>query len=196
MPDISPNIGTRARDNPEFARIIAVSHLRGLGEAAFDLSPTPEEAVAIARLMDIRGLRKMRFHGRLVPGRDGAWVLEATLGATVTQSCVVSLEPVVTRIETPVKRHFVPGLAEDGPDVPVTALDDDEDEVDPLGDRIDLGRVALEALALALPAYPRKPGAVLEAREAAPQGAAEPAEAEIRPFAVLAALRGKVDDAS
>ena len=35
---------------------------------------------------------------------------------------------------------------------------DADDEPEPLGERIDLGLVATEALALAMPAYPRKPG--------------------------------------
>lgn len=195
MPDITPTIVTSARDNPEFARIVAVAQLRAAQGMDFDLSPTPEEAAAIARLMGALGLRKMRLKGSLAPEADGVWRLEAELGATVTQTCVVSLEPVVTRIDTPVTRRFVPGLAADGPEVTIAATDDGEDETDPLGDRIDLGRVALEALALALPAYPRKPGAVLVAQAATPQGLQDRAEAEVRPFAVLAALRGKEDSA-
>jgi hypothetical protein len=188
-----PDITTSARDNPEFARVIAVSQLRGLREMPFDLAPTPDEAAAVARLMGLRGLRKMRFHGHLAPGPAGAWLLAAELGATVTQTCVVSLEPVVSRIDIPVTRRFVPDLATESPEVTVATLEDEAEEIDPLGDRIDLGRVALEALALALPAYPRKPGAVLGALAVGPPGATEPVEAEIRPFAALAALRGKAD---
>ncbi len=190
-----PDIITTARDNPEFARVIAVAQLRGLRDFPFDLAPTSEEAAAIARLMGARGLRKMRFHGQLTPGPAGSWRLAAELGATVTQTCVVTLEPVVSRIDIPVARQFVPDLPAESPDVAVATLDDEAEEIDPLGDRIDLGRVALEALALALPAYPRKPGAVLGAHAAAPPGATGPVEAEIRPFAALAALRGKADGA-
>ena len=66
---------------------------------------------------------------------------------------------------------------------------DEDDEIEPLGDRIDLGRVAVEALALALPAYPRKPGAELRPRDR--RGGDEP-----KPFAALAALRGKAGTGS
>ena len=52
------------------------------------------------------------------------------------------------------------------PDTAPTAAElvvdpEEDDEVEPLGPRIDLGLVAIEALELALPAYPRKPGARL-----------------------------------
>lgn len=193
MADISPTISTTSRDNPEFARVITVAQLSGLREMPFDLGPTPEEAAAIARLMGARGVRKMRFSGRLVPGPGGAWDLDAALGATVTQTCVVSLEPVVTRIDTPVHRRFVPDLAPDRSEVTVAFLENGEDEIDPLGERIDLGRVALEALALGLPAYPRRPGAALDPLIVAPPDAEAPTEADVKPFAALAVLRGKGD---
>ena len=66
---------------------------------------------------------------------------------------------------------------------------DADDEPEPLGERIDLGLVATEALALAVPAYPRKPGAALAAAGAGGRRRARP-----RPFAALAALRGKLDE--
>jgi len=67
-------------------------------------------------------------------------------------------------------------------------LADAEEEPDPLGDRIDLGLVATEALALAVPAYPRRPGAAL----VSPVGT--PDEDRPKPFAALEALRGKLGD--
>ena len=52
--------------------------------------------------------------------------------------------------------------------------------------------MAIEALALALPAYPRKPGASFGAAESA----AGDEESEAKPFAALAALRGKIGSGS
>ena len=71
---------------------------------------------------------------------------------------------------------------------------DEDDEIEPLGDRIDLGLVAIEALALALPPYPRKPGATLGPATAAARGAAPLEESALKPFAALAALRGKMGE--
>lgn len=174
-------------EKPEFSHVIEVAQLRdGLD---FDIAPTPAQAAALARLMDASALRKMRFRGRLSPLGARGWELDATLGATVVQPCVVTLEPVTTRIDQPVHRRFLP-LA--GPASTEIRLDAEEDDaLEPLGDRIDLGLVATEALALALPAYPRKPGAELPA--GAPEDTGDTDEV-IRPFAALAALRKRPGD--
>ena len=70
---------------------------------------------------------------------------------------------------------------------------EEDDEIEPLAERIDLGLVATEALALALPAYPRKPGAELGPAASAPPGPAPP-RTRAKPFAALAALRGKLGE--
>ena len=183
-----PDIATRSSRNPEFARVLRVGALRRAGPFAFDVVAEPAEAEAVARLLGAEAVRKLRLRGALAPeGADG-WRLDATLGATVTQSCVVSLEPVVTRIDAPVVRRYAPDATQASEFDPDAA---DEDEIDPLEAEIDLGLVAIEALALALPAYPRRPDARLEPAAIAPPGAAPLAEAEVRPFAALAALRAK-----
>ena len=85
----------------------------------------------------------------------------------MVQPCVVTLDPVTTRIDQPLRRRLAArdrrGRRPRSCWRPTT-----EDEPEPLGDRIDLGLVATEALALAVPAYPRKPGAALR-----PAGGAE-----------------------
>ncbi|MFT3972228.1 MAG: DUF177 domain-containing protein [Amaricoccus sp.] len=177
-----PELISHASDNPEFARVVELRQIRDLLRFDFDISPEPREAVALAGLLGAQAVRKLRFVGRLVPVAKGGWALEAELGATVVQTCVVSLEPVTTRIDEPVRRAFVPQAAT-GPEIVVSP--DEDDEVEPLGDRIDLGRIATEALALALPAYPRKAGAMLQA------GGDDDADRP-RPFAALAALREKL----
>jgi len=185
-----PDLILRAADNPEFARVIELRQLRDLEAFAFDISPDPEEAPALARLLGARSVRKLRLAGELVRLAGGGWQLDATLGATVVQSCVVTLDPVTTRIDQPVRRLWLPETA--GLPAELVVDPEEDDEIEPLGDRIDLGRVAVEALALALPAYPRKPGAALAA------AADDPAEAEDapKPFAALEALRGKVGGGS
>ena len=166
-------------EKPEFSHVIEVAQLRdGLD---FDIAPTPAQAAALARLMDANALRKMRFRGRLSPLGAQGWELDATLGATVVQPCVVTLEPVTTRIDQPVHRRFLPMGGAGAAEIRLDAEEDDA--LEPLGERIDLGLVATEALALALPAYPRKPGAEL------PAGTPDDEDEVVRPFAALAALR-------
>ena len=178
MPELSPH----APGNPEFARVVELRQLRDLDAFDFDIAPTPAEAGALARLLDARSVRKMRFAGRLTPLPRGAWQLDAALGATVVQSCVVTLDPVTTRIDQPVRRTFLP---EPTRAAEIVVDPEEDDEIEPLTDRIDLGLVATEALALALPAYPRKPGATLGPDTPPPD------EDAPKPFAALAALRGK-----
>ena len=184
MPELIP----RSPDNPEFARVVEVRALREIEGFDFDIAPTPDEAAALARLLGAQAVRKLRFAGDLSPLAGGGWSLDATLGASVVQTCVVTLEPVTTRIDQPVRRRFLPSPTFRAAELVVDPEEDDE--IEPLGDRIDLGLVAIEALALALPAYPRKEGAVLGAAIADGVDEAE----EPKPFAALAALRGKLGD--
>lgn len=177
-----PTLLTRSPDNAEFARVLPVAALRRVADFEVDIAPSPEEAAAIAALLAADAVHGMRLAGSLRPEGEG-WRLEARLTATVVQPCVVTLEPVATEIDTTVGRRFQPMADPDGGEVELDAEADEE--LEPLGTRIDLGLVAIEALALAMPAYPRSPRAALPegtAPEAAPTGRA-------RPFAALAALR-------
>ncbi len=187
MPELIP----RSPDNPEFARVIEVRNLRELDGFDFDIAPTGDETAALARLLGAQAVRKLRFAGHVAPIDRGGWSLEGTLGASVVQTCVVTLEPVTTRIDQTVRRRFLPSAALRGAEIVIDPSEDDE--IEPLTDRIDLGLIAIEALALALPAYPRKPGAVLGAVAFGGDG---PDEAEPKPFAALAALREKLGDGS
>ncbi len=188
MPDLTPH----APDNPEFARVIGLRQLRDLDEFAFDIAPTAEELPALARLLGTQAVRKLHFAGRLAPLPRGGWQLDGQLGATVIQTCVVTLDPVTTRIDQPVRRTWLPQDPSQAAEIVV--VPDEDDEIEPLGDRIDLGLVAIEALALALPPYPRKPGATFGATTAA--GVEPIDESELKPFAALAALRGKLGNGS
>ncbi len=187
-----PQIATTSAENREFARVIETARLPALGAFDFDLAPTTQEAAAIARLMDATFLRKMQFAGRLAAAPGGAWDLTARLGASVGQTCVVSLDPVTTRIDTEVHRLFSPEVRPAGPEIVFADLEDDD--IEPLPERLDLGLVAIEALALALPAYPRRPGVDLSALAGAPSPGADLGDETAQPFAALAALRARMQE--
>ncbi len=187
-----PELVAQSVANPEFPRVLEIAKLSETAPFAFDIAPDEAERAALARLLDAQAVRKLRFAGSLSPVDGGGWLLEAELGATVVQTCVVSLEPVTTRIDQPVRRRFVPTrqVAE------VEISPDDDDEIEPLGPRIDLGLVAIEALALALPDYPRLDGAELQARTFAAEGVRPLEDADVKPFSVLAALKDKLGNGS
>jgi uncharacterized metal-binding protein YceD (DUF177 family) len=159
----------------------------------FDLTPDLSARAALADELGLLALRKLRLVGRIEASGPRDWLLTGTLGATVVQACVVTLDPVTTRIDVPVRRLYCADLPE--PDLDEVEMPDD-DEVEPLRAVIDPEAVLAEALALALPLYPRRDGADLgDAIYAAP-GVAPMTDEDARPFGALAALRAKLDDGS
>ena len=141
---------------------------------------------ALAEELGLLGLRTLSFSGEIAPTGRRDFMLTGVLGATVVQPCVVTLEPVTTRLDVPVLRTYVAGFAEpEGDEVEMA----EDDSVEPLPAVIDPAAVMAEALALALPLYPRKAGAELgEAVYAAP-GVVPMTDEAARPFAGLAALK-------
>jgi len=172
---------------PEFSRPVRFDRIAKSGQYTFSETPTEEELRKIAKALDILSVRKMRFSGHLIPLDNDGWLLEATLGASVTQPCVITLEPVRTRIDLEVRRSYVSDT------VSSTELAfEDADDIEPLESKIDIGSVALEALSLALPDYPKAEGAKLGELEVVPPGASPIGEETVKPFAGLAALRDKL----
>ncbi len=132
--------------------LLALAELRRAGGKAFALTPDPARLREIAEDLGLRQLRKLRFTGHISPQGTSDWRLEGQLGATVTQACSVSLDDVVTRIDTNVVRRYLadlPELTTEEAEMP------EDDSIEPLPAKIDLFAVMLEALALALPDYPR-----------------------------------------
>lgn len=153
------------------------------GETAFALQPDADWLAELVETLDLLALRKLRFAGRILAAADGAVDLTASLGATFVQPCVVTLEPVTTRIDEAVARRYLPDLA--APEADEVEIPED-DRIEALGTHIDLAALLAEALALNLPLYPRAPGAEMAAGDTA-----APAQETTRPFAGLAALRAR-----
>jgi uncharacterized metal-binding protein YceD (DUF177 family) len=115
-------------------------------------------------------------------GHDGVHV-EGRVSATVRQTCVVTLEPVVNEIDEDVDVDFAPEPA-------AVARPKSEEEAPSsiegpdtlVGDSIDVGALATEYLILGVDPHPRKPGIAFDAPKA--EDAAEGS-----PFAALAALK-------
>ncbi|SDC20896.1 YceD family protein [Ruegeria marina] len=169
--------------------VLRVADLPQNRATTFTLRPDSARLGELARELGIDGVRKLSFGGELRAEGKSDWRLTAILGATVVQPCVVTLEPVTTRIDTEVRRLFVKDWAE--PDEEEAEMPEN-DEAEPLGPVIDLNAVMTEALALALPAYPRKEGVELGEAVFAEPGKTAMTDEDTRPFAGLAALRDKL----
>lgn len=188
MSDVTPSNDTSP---PVFSREIKTANLRETGGNPFDVTPTVDEQTALAALFKANAVAKVRFAGKVTPLDKGGWQVAGTLGASVTQDCVITLDPVRTRIDVPVRRSFLPDatLAEQSQDIDP---DDDMDEVEVLTDKIDLGLIATEAISLALPDYPKAEGASLAGRVFGPEGVKPMTDDDAKPFAGLSALRDKL----
>ncbi|WP_318327232.1 DUF177 domain-containing protein [Sulfitobacter sp. D35] len=168
-----------------------VADLSQNAQTAFEIQPDAARTQDIADELGLQGLRKLSFRGAIRGEGARDWRLEATLGATVVQPCGVTLEPVTTRIDQPVTRLFQHDYTE--PDEIESEMPED-DSVEPLGRWIDPAEVMVEALVLALPLYPRAPGAELGEAVYAEDGVAPMRDEDAKPFAGLAGLRDRMKD--
>lgn len=171
---------------------LTVAELAQNRPTRFVLAPGEAEMAQIARDLKIDGLRKLSFEGALAPDGRHDWRLEAHLGATVVQPCVLTLAPVTTRIEEDVTRRFLRELPDEAGEDEEVEMPEDE-TIDALRPEIDLTSVMTEALALALPLYPRAEGAALDEANFTEPGKAAMTDEDARPFAGLKALRDKLD---
>jgi uncharacterized metal-binding protein YceD (DUF177 family) len=155
----------------------------------FRYEPDAAGRAAMGEELELLGLAFLRFEGELRPvGRDEL-ILTARLEARADQACVVTLAPVPARVDQAVSRRYVA-------DFPTPEGDEmempEDDSVEPMPEVIDLADIAAEALALALPEYPRAPGAELGEIVHIPPGATPIVEVESKPFAGLASLAEKL----
>jgi uncharacterized metal-binding protein YceD (DUF177 family) len=151
---------------------------------AFDETASADERAALTMRLVLIGLPRLRVAGTIAPDGTGhGFVVDAVLEADLVQRCVVSLEPVSARVRERLERRYV--LGEVGEAEVDVEVDLDAEEPEPLlGPLLDLGEMAVEALALAMDPYPRAPGADEIVQRYAP-GEAE----DGRPFDRLRQMR-------
>jgi uncharacterized metal-binding protein YceD (DUF177 family) len=178
---------TNEADRVVLSRALKVDDIRDGTRGA--TAATKAEMEEIARLLDLVALKRLVFAYRLDHRGAGRVRLEGQLQADVTQTCVVSLDPVEASLDVPIEVEFWPAsLVEEFERRAEEAgshglLDWPETVVE---DRIDLGPVIYETLATALDPYPRRPDASLDWSQAS---AEETDKGGTGPFAALAALK-------
>jgi Large ribosomal RNA subunit accumulation protein YceD len=149
------------------------------------------EAGAAAReaMAEVAGWREIlsaRAALDVTPKSGGRVHVAGHVRARIGQTCVVTLDPIENDIDEPIDLIFAP--PEQIPQLAdlVEAAESDTEIPDPpepiVNGVIDLGRLATDALFLAIDPYPRRPDAVFEP----PVVAADP---EDHPFAALKALQ-------
>lgn len=149
------------------------------------------EREGLAKLWGIMGVETLSAELKIRRWKKDGIKVFGTVHAEVTQACVVTLEPVPQVIDEEVEETYVP---EDSPLARMPANDAGEIVIDAAGpdlpqpfsgDRIDVGELVAEIVAMALDPYPRKADIAFE-------GHVESDAADDRkpsPFAVLKSLK-------
>jgi uncharacterized metal-binding protein YceD (DUF177 family) len=142
---------------------------------------------AMAEVAGLREILSARASLDVTPERGGRVHVTGHVRARIGQTCVVTLDPIENEIDEPIDLIFAP--PEQIPDLSdlVDEAAESETEIpDPpepiINGVIDLGRLATDALFLAVDPYPRRPDAVFDP----PVETADPMD---HPFAALKALR-------
>ncbi len=170
-------------------RPVAADSLPGRG-SDLRIVASPEECRALAADLGIVAVRSLVAELHLAPWRSAGLRVTGRLRGEVTQTCVVTLDPVDQVVDEDIDLRFLPAamIEKPGEEIEIDALDEDPPEPLPEG-QLDLGQIVGEHLALGLDPYPRAPGAAFA--EAAPEPDAEPERPS--PFAALKALKGETE---
>jgi uncharacterized metal-binding protein YceD (DUF177 family) len=149
-----------------------------------DIEADPAAREAMAAVAGLREILSASASLDVTPKGGGRFHVAGRVRARIGQSCVVTLDPIENDLDEDVDLIFAP--PEQMADLVDDAAESDAEIPDPpepiVNGVIDLGRVATDALFLAIDPYPRKPDAVFEP----PVVSADP---EDHPFAALKALR-------
>ncbi|MDP2086737.1 MAG: DUF177 domain-containing protein [Gemmobacter sp.] len=168
---------------------IRTADLTGNRRRSFDLVPDAAARDALAKDLGLIALPMLRFTGELRPSGRSDVVLSARLTGQADQACIVTLAPVPCTLDEQVTRSYISDWSEpEGEEIEMP----EDDSREPMPEIVDLTEVMAEALALALPDYPRAPGAELGQAVFAAPGTAPLGDDDIKPFAGLAALKDKL----
>ncbi|MBE0530146.1 MAG: DUF177 domain-containing protein [Rhodospirillales bacterium] len=173
------------QDTPEFSRTVAVETVKE--EAAFAIEATPAEREYLARRLGVVSVDLLTADLRLIRMMGAMVRLEGQLAAEVTQSCVVTLAPVHSRIAATVDRRYGPPEALAETDSEDVGLEDDDVPEVLVNGVIDLGEAVAEQLALEIDPFPRAEGAEFPGYASGPV----PTETTKSPFAALGDLLKK-----
>lgn len=146
---------------------------------------TDAECAVLAQELDLLKLEHLTARYRIKGVAGGGYRLFGRVTGAVEQACVVTLEPVISKIDAPFDVEFR---------AQVETADNDEDASVLAGPDVDIlergiipvGRIVFETLSGALDPYPRRPDAAFDWRD--PE-LGKPEKSS--PFAALSKLKNK-----
>ncbi|TPP10662.1 YceD family protein [Rhizobium glycinendophyticum] len=180
-------MSNRQSDEPaEFTYRVKVGHVSA-NPVQVRVEADARERAGLAELWEVEAVNRLAAELQIARWKKDGVRIKGHVSGEIVQSCVVTLEPVVSAIEQEIDQIFVPegsklarivldGAGEmvldpDGPDLPETFV----------GDTIDAGALIAEFAALDIDPYPKKPGVQFAGHiESEPEEEKKPS-----PFAVL-----------
>jgi uncharacterized metal-binding protein YceD (DUF177 family) len=179
----------------EFSSLLPLDRIGEL-ELVETISAGADERAALARRFGLLSLERLGGEVSVRRCGNGDRIrVSGRFEAEVTQRCVVTLEPVTSRLADSFSQLYTAGLGEaedaEAGDREVLIEPEQEDPPEPAEPGgIDLGELMAQQLAVAFDPYPRAPGAELShgAHDPGAREDAEPAGGE-SPFSVLKALK-------
>ena len=184
--DHSPTPGDAALSLP-----FRVATLSPRKPTRFEIVASAEQCRVLAQDLRLSRVDALSFKGEIRPSGKRDFTVVADLEARIVQPCSISLVPVKTVISEHVERQFLADFVV--PDGVELEMHDGDDAIEPLPEVIDAWFLAIEALALLVPLYPRAPGAELGEVAVTEPGVVALRDQDLKPFAGLAALKAKLD---
>lgn len=165
--------------------LVSVLQIPGTGLHR-DIEASAKDRAALAEAAGLRDVLNAQASFDLSPKSGGRVHVAGRVQGRIGQTCVVTLDPIENEIDEEVDLMFAPPeLIPERASPPADDSGDDAevpDSPEPIVNGfIDLGRLATDALFLAIDPYPRKAGAVFEPKT-------EAADPEDHPFAALKGL--------
>ena len=166
---------------------LLIADLKDGAENSFHFKLDSTICAQIADSLGILALRKVSFKGTLTTQGKRGWRLKAQAGATAQQACVVTLDRVNTRLDESVVLNYFPAVDDQATEIDIEMQEDTTQEL--LTREINLIAVLTEAIALALPTYPKSPSVTVGDARFTEPGKTPMSNEDAKPFASLAALK-------
>ena len=139
---------------PEFSRRVEITKVH----QPHKLKANEAELAAIAVRLKLPALTKLEAEVSIKRGRGDTILVTGELFASLSQTCVVTLEPFPIEVNELIDATYTDGEPPPLNEV-LTLAEDDPDAPEPvINGKIDLGELVVQSLSLGLDPYPRKPG--------------------------------------
>ena len=180
------------------SQLVNVSTLPQKGRTVV-VQPDADALIKLAAELGVLAVANLRAEVQINKWQRDGIRLGGPLKALVTQTCVITLEPFETKIETEIDALFVPETSRiakryqqgESSEILIDPESDDAPETFVPPD-LDIGGAVQEFLALAIDPYPRSPAA--EQMSADTEPVAGETEDKANPFSVLAQLKNHTNN--